>query len=605
MVRTVNKQPLQSSFRTLLIASLGFGFTACMAESPKLQSQWDQFGQPIGQTVSGRYSPLYIPATAPQRPYVEYAQNNSSLKSGVPELRGMSTVAQPAHQQNYYRDYPAETPLYHPQSRTVQHAQSYEPALVYQLDDTASIARQTYVTSPQVTRSVPATRQTTQGTQYVAPSQSVESQRRVTQSVTNQVSRQAVNAPQTFTPTTITSTGTTLNQSLTTALGQSPRLAIEDIKIREAEESLEQAKAQGRFKLDLNGVLGPALSQTDFRVIDSDVTDFRVRRGGNLDLSLPLYDGGRINAQKDIARVGIESAKNDYETVESAVTQEAAIAHVNVIRDRQLIEIYSRNVTLLEQQKKNVNAMVQAGENTLTDEALIDARLAAIKVRLEQAKSELVSSESNYKNLVGSPAPALMPVGIVELPASLLEIKETAQINNPQLRASHNRAESANHNIEVAKSFGRPKLALQGVLRSAEGQSETIRRNSAAEVLLNFSVPLLSGGENKSRVRQAALAQSRALLETRDMQNNLDERLEQLWARVQAARRSKAPNQAQKIAAQKAYDAIVQQRNAGVATSLDVLSVEQTLLDAELNLIDAENIEDVARFQLLGLMGAI
>jgi len=118
-------------------------------------------------------------------------------------------------------------------------------------------------------------------------------------------------------------------------------------------------------------------------------------------------------------------------------------------------------------------------------------------------------------------------------------------------------------------------------------------------------VPLLSGGENKSRVRQAALAQSRALLETRDMQNNLDERLEQLWARVQAARRSKAPNQAQKIAAQKAYDAIVQQRNAGVATSLDVLSVEQTLLDAELNLIDAENIEDVARFQLLGLMGAI
>ena len=81
--------------------------------------------------------------------------------------------------------------------------------------------------------------------------------------------------------------------------------------------------------------------------------------------------------------------------------------------------------------------------------------------------------------------------------------------------------------------------------------------------------------------------------------------MEQLWARVQAASRSKAPNQAQKLAAQKAYDAIVQQRDAGVATSLDVLSVEQTLLDAELNLVEAENIEDVARFQLLGLMGSL
>ena len=195
---------------------------------------------------------------------------------------------------------------------------------------------------------------------------------------------------------------------------------------------------------------------------------------------------------------------------------------------------------------------------------------------------------------MGRPAPSLMPVGLVELPASLQDVKEIARQNNAQIKASQTQAEAAFHNIEVAKSFGRPKLSLQGVLRAAEGQSETIRRNSAAEVLLNLRVPLLSGGENKSRVRQAALAQSRAVLETREMQNNLDERLEQLWASVRAARRSKAPNQAQKIAAQKAYDAIVQQRNAGVATSLDVLSVEQTLLDAELNLIEAQNAEDAA-----------
>ena len=81
--------------------------------------------------------------------------------------------------------------------------------------------------------------------------------------------------------------------------------------------------------------------------------------------------------------------------------------------------------------------------------------------------------------------------------------------------------------------------------------------------------------------------------------------MEQLWANVQAARLSQAPNQAQKIAAQKAYDAIVTQRNAGVATSLDVLTVEQTLLDAELNLVQAQTAENISRFQLLALMGAL
>jgi len=538
--------------RAVLIASLGLSFTACTAENIRSSTQWNSLGQP----TSSHYTPLYVPVRASQQSYVQQAQNNA-----IPQLRGSQSAPPPVYQTEYYRDYPAQS----------------VPQLQHYLDEV-----------------VPATRES-----HIQPSQNTVKPSRI-------LPIQSVNlASQASEPVSITSTGTSINQSLSSALTKSQRLAIEDIKIREAEEGLVQAKAQGRFKLNLEGVAGPALSETDFRVVDRSETDFRIRRGANLDLSLPLYQGGRINAQKNVAKVGIKSAQANYDAVESAVTEEAAIAHLNVLRDRQLIQIYMRNVMLLENQKKSISAMVSAGENTLTDEALLDARLAAIKVRLEQAKSELSASESNYKKLVGRPAPSLMPVGEVELPSSLQGIKETAQKNNAQIKAVQTRAEVAYHNIEVAKSFGRPRLALQGVLRAAEGQSETIRRNSAAEVLLNLSVPLLSGGENKSRVRQAALAQSRAVLESRALQDDLDERLEQLWARVQAARRSKAPNQAQKIAAQKAYEAIVKQRQAGVATSVDVLSVEQTLLDAELNLVEAQNTEDVARFQLLGLMGAL
>ena len=537
--------------------------TACMAET-KPHSQW----APFGSETSGQYTPLYLPVRASEKRYVQHAQ-----AAPVPQLRGLRPAPQPSYASQSYRDYQVETPIY-----------ETRPALVYQLDDSrVSTIREGNSSAPRVVTSKART--------------AVASQTRYPVSQTIEKSQNAT--------TTITSTGTSINQSLHSALSQSPRLAIEDLRIREAEEGLVQAKAQGRFKLNLEGVAGPTLSETDFRVVDRSETDFRVRRGANLDLSLPIYEGGRINAQKNVAEVGINSAKANYEAVESAVTQEAAIAHLNVMRDRQLIQIYTRNVTLLENQKTNVQAMVNAGENTLTDKALIDARLAAIKARLELAQSNLAASESSYKKLVGRPAPSLMPVGLVELPASLQDVKEIARQNNAQIKASQTQAEAAFHNIAVAKSFGRPKLSLQGVLRAAEGQSETIRRNSAAEVLLNLRVPLLSGGENKSRVRQAALAQSRAVLETREMQNNLDERLEQLWASVRAAQRSKAPNQAQKIAAQKAYDAIVQQRNAGVATSLDVLSVEQTLLDAELNLIEAQNEEDAARFQLLGLMGSL
>jgi len=404
---------------------------------------------------------------------------------------------------------------------------------------------------------------------------------------------------------TINPSEQSLQQSLGAAVQHSPLLAIEDLKIQEAQEALVQSKAQSKFKLDLNGVVGPTQSETTFSVVNGSTSDFRINRGANLNLSLPIYQGGRIKAENNVAAVGIEEAKANFKIIETAVAQDAAIAHFNIVRDRQLVQIYEQNVHLLKSQKNTVSALLTAGENTVTDQALVDSRLALIEVNLEQARANLAVNESTYKKLVGRPAPNLLPAQTVPLPDTLSEIKSVAQQNNPQLKAAQTRIEAAHHNIDVAKSFGRPKLALQGVARSAEGQSETIRRNSAVEVLLNLNVPILSGGENKSRIRQAALAQSRAILESRSILDDVNERIEQLWANIESARRSQAPNRAQIKAAQKAYEAISKQRDAGVATALDVQSIEQTLLDAQINLIQAINTENVSRFQLLSLMGVL
>ena len=576
----------------LVLSSLGFGLASCgLADSSN--SAFSDNG--LNHANSARYIPLYPMQVPPRGQYVMQAQYNTAPPPG---LRGFSSIPRYAAPQ-YYRDYPVDT-------QSSSHAQTdYREQLIknqlrYQLDDTVVVQSQPQVSTPIVSsptnpvshhRSFADVAPSDNRFDGVAPRQ--ETQYR--NSRYNLATSGSATSPSTF----------SIGNSLTSAIDQSPRLAIEDLRIQEAEEGLIQAQSQSRLKLSLNSVIGGTQSDTDFRVVDTNASDFRVRRAANLNLSLPLYQGGRLTAQKNVAEVGIETARADYDTVENAVSLETAIAHLNVIRDRRLIEIYSQNVELLKEQKRTVQALVGAGENTITDEALLEARLSTVEARLEQARGDSEASESNYKKLVGHEAPVLLPVNTVALPASLQEIKEIAQNNNPEVRASQRRAEEAYHNIDVAKSFGRPKLDLQGVLRGAEGQSETIRRDTAAELLLNLSVPLLSGGENKSRIRQAAHAQSRAMLESRELLNNLNERIEQLWSSIQAARRSIVPNQRQKTASQKAYDAIVMQRDAGLATALDVLTVQQNLFDAEINLVQAQNSEDTARYQLLALMGGL
>ncbi len=584
---------------TLVLSSLGLGLASCGLADGSNSSFMQTGYSPVNSTQYTPYYPTYPAQASPRSPYVMQAQNKTA-----PALRGLSSAPQ------YYRDYSVETQSYGPARPPLQGSPS-RPGFNHQLDDAVTLHNvpqahgvpQTQAISTPISPSL--ARQAT----YQRPYENTPVQDYAPNVQAHQQDAQyghsvytpAVTPPSSF----LENSPVSLDRSLSRAIERSPRLAIEDLKIQEAKEGLVQANAQSRFRLDLESIVGATQSETDFNVVNRSDSDSRLRRAASLNLSLPLYQGGRLNAQKDIAQVGIETAKANYDFIESVVTQETAIAHLNVIRDRQLIEIYSQNVELLKEQQRTVKALVNAGENTRTDEALLEARLATVKSRLEQGRANLEASESNYKKLVGSEAPGLMPALPAALPSSLQEIKAIAQKNNAQLRATQTRAEEAHHNIKVAKSFGKPKLALQGVLRAAEGQSETIRRDTAAELLLNLSVPLLSGGENKSRVREAALAQSRAMLESRELHDNLNERIEQLWSSIQSARRSIGPNQLQKTASQKAYEAIVMQRNAGLATALDVLTVQQNLFDAEINLVQAQNAEETARFQLLGLMGAI
>ena len=589
----------------ILLSTFGLGLTACS------EVGINQYAQNNGswQNLSSKQATPYFPNRGTRAPYVLMAQNNS-----IPQLRGLSGNARNAILKQYHFDeYPKNYAIAPSSSAPSNIAQTYRSKPVvasaqrqyfkHQLEEAAPRQVPNYA-RPQtkVQSAVPvlpeakngpayqSTRSQTYNSPAAIPSRAVQPRRSVV----------GLNVQPDF-----SGAATSFSESMKIAVVESPRLAIEDIKILEAEEVLEQAKSQGRFKLNFEGVAGASQNETEFRVIDRTDNDFRTPRQASLNLSLPLYQGGLLRAQKDVAEVGIETAKANYQAVEGFVTEQAGVAHLNVLRDRALIEVYERNVVLLENQKNTVQALLKAGENTVTDGALVDARLASIQSRLEQAQSNLSASESRYKKLTGFAAPSLSPIQEIRLPNTLQEAKDIALSNNAELQAMRSESEAASHSIKLAKSFSKPKLALQGGLRASEGQSDTVRRNSAAELLLNLSVPILSGGENKSRVRQAVLAQSRTVLETRALHDDLNERLEQLWAAVNAAKQSQIPNLTQKKAAEKAYQAIVLQRKAGVVTSLDVLSIEQTLLDAELNIIQADNAERVARLQILGLMGAL
>jgi len=394
-----------------------------------------------------------------------------------------------------------------------------------------------------------------------------------------------------------------LRQSLDSAFARSSRLAAETLRVDEAQEVLKQAKAQSKPRLELRSIVGPRTSETTFAFSNTTVNATTIRRSAELDLSLPIYQGGRLRAQRSSAEIGIETARAAVAQTRSEIIEQTAIAYLDVVRDRKLVQLYQKNVDLLEQQQSSIAELLTLNESTISEKALVDARLATQRIRLETGLGVLRESEAHYKNLVGSPAPATLPVPIFNLPLSLVEVQALAQQNSPELTALINRAKSAEFDVDIAKSNTRPSLALQGVVRGAEGQSETINRNAAAELLLNFRMPLSTGGEGKSRIRQAKLIRNRLNLEIRDTQDQLRDQIDRLWARKLASEKSKAFNQTQITATEFAVQTVAEQRAEGVATILDLLNVQQTLLDAQIQTVEAQSLQDTASVQLLNLMG--
>ena len=108
---------------------------------------------------------------------------------------------------------------------------------------------------------------------------------------------------------------------------------------------------------------------------------------------------------------------------------------------------------------------------------------------------------------------------------------------------------------------------------------------------------------NRSRVRAAQQAQTRTKFETRETEQAVDQTISNLWAQVDAAKRSLAASRRQVDAAEIAFEGVELEQQVGTRNTLDVLDAEQELLNAKLSVVQAERNLNLARYQLLVTMG--
>lgn len=391
----------------------------------------------------------------------------------------------------------------------------------------------------------------------------------------------------------------TLSDAVAAAYSNNPQIAAARAQVRQIDENFVQAAALTRPNLNVQG----SFSQDLFE----NFTDAGRFWQARATLLQPVWQGGRIRAEKAAALARVEAARANLAAIEQQIIAQTVGAYADVLRTAEIVKLNENNVRVLEQQLRASRDRFEVGDVTLTDVAQSEARLAAAKANLDGAAGQAVVAVETYRQLTGLAPRALAPLPpLPAMPVSADEATERATSINPDLVAARLNEVAAGREANAIKRQRGPNLGVQF--------NAQYTRLEGGPVFLGFSgfnpsigaqltVPLFTGGRIASQARQAQARQSEQLelitLTERQVRAAATGNYAQFGAASAVIRSARVQVSANALAA----EGVRQENQVGSRDILDVLNAEQELLNSRVQLVQAERDQYVLAYQLLTAMG--
>ena len=403
----------------------------------------------------------------------------------------------------------------------------------------------------------------------------------------------------------------TLHEALASAYNGNPTLRAERARQRATDEQVPQALSGWRPTVTAQARAGYAIDDNDYAQAgvfgDPDINKPQESFPGSLQIQLsqPIFSGGRTINEKRQAESTVEAGRQNLLAVEQDVLFQGTQAYMNVIRDRQILNLRMRNVEVLRQQLRAADERFNVGEVTRTDVAQARARLAEAQAEVAAAKSNVAASIASYVKIIGHTPGALRYPKINRLPRTLDAALATAKKINPNILAAAFVAEAAHYNIGVVRADLLPQLSLQANASRAWPDMRDRQRVDQLTIEGVLNIPLYEAGRVYSAVRQAKQLASQRRIEIIETERAIRETVVVAWNALDAARETIVAAKSQVAAASLALEGVKQEYLVGSRTTLDVLNAEAELLDARELLVIAERNQVVTAYQLLGASGQL
>lgn len=366
----------------------------------------------------------------------------------------------------------------------------------------------------------------------------------------------------------------TLEECIDYAIANNISIQQQTLEIQSREVQLNSSK--NAWLPDLNFNVGEEVSFGNYNFImgliddeDSDAGNDLSYTTGRLAMTMPLFNGFRLQNTTKSDRFRLEAAVADMEKARKDLGIQIAVRYLECLYQRSMADVARSQVDVSRKLVDRARLLVQDGRRPLSDQAEAEAQLANDEYLLAEAEGQVRLARLALSQLLNLDSMENFDVAELDADGGVVEyedlplpdgIFDSTVESFPSIQSAKAQIESGKAQVKVARSSFYPSLALQGYAGAfyvkmfnrdfdLDVSDSNFFRDCMNEVVaLHLSIPIFNRTATKNNVRLAEIG-------VKNRELALDEARLSLRKEIQTAYYNADVARNKLVAAEKAVDA--------------------------------------------------
>jgi len=323
--------------------------------------------------------------------------------------------------------------------------------------------------------------------------------------------------------------------------------------------------------------------------------------------SVDLFTGFRRTAQLSAARSSEAAAAAGLVDAQYQATLTAEQAFFTALAATELVRVRQLSVRRAQEQLTVSINKLKAGSATRSDSLRSLVTLGQEQLQLLTAQTAVATAEANLGRVVGAEGrvralPDSVYLRLTEVPDTSA-LRDEAEKSSPQVRTAEAQAAAAQAGVKASKAAWWPQLNLSGRYSYNGNNSQDYQFFDSRSATLALTFPIFNGFQRDLSIVNAQSSAATASATASDTRRQVDASLTARLAELESARAQIDITTTSLSAATEDLRVNQDRYRLGVATIVDVLSSQEALSQAEVDVIQARYNYVIAKAQIEALIG--